>query len=570
MDCNTCFTENGDRAFSTTGSANLDFFTRITRNAPIPDFIDAFTKAWKENKETAFKLVMNMRDVRGGKGEKLIPAVIMVHLKHNVEPEVYEAILRKLVEYGYWKDLLRIIEIEARLAQETNKKAVADPHSIEVKLFAQQLKMDAQDIDAAVSSSGKKTAISLCGKWAPSEKTHYNHHPMYAAKSIMNELGLTPKEYRQLLTKLRKHLGVLEMLMSTQQYDKIDFSKIPSVAMMKMKHAFCRDGNAEGKESESRKKLHESYAEYLQKLAQGKTKVNVKGIQPHELVSTYLGRGNPDVDLLVEAQWKAVMELVTASGAFRNVTAIVDVSGSMHGQPMEVAIALGILVAMCTTGPFHGQVITFEENPTWHRLLGSNLMEQVNCLKNAPWGGSTNLRAVFDMILLQAVSARLTKEEMVKTLFIFTDMQFNSCDRGNWQSTFEYAKAAFAEKGYELPRIVCWNLRTSSSKSLPVTQDTEGYAMLSGFSAELLKCILNAQEFTPYAMMMHVLEPYAVPTEVSCCAVDELVVVPNLEAAVGKSAIKKAFKNPTSALMPSSRMNFSDSDSDSESSTESD
>ncbi|XWV25653.1 hypothetical protein QJ856_gp0100 [Tupanvirus deep ocean] len=562
MDCYTSSTENGDCAFSTTGSANLDFFTRITRNAPITDCIDAFTKAWKENKETAFKVLMNMRDVRGGKGEKLIPAVIMVHLKHNVEASVYETMLRKLVEYGYWKDLLRIIEIEVRLAQETNKKAVADPHSIEVKLFAEQLKMDSQDIDTEQSDSSKKTAISLCGKWAPSERTHYNHHPMFAANNIMSEMGLTPKEYRQLLTKLRKHLGVLEMLMSTQQYDAIDFSKLPSVAMMKMKHAFSRDGNAEGKESESRKKLHESYAEYLQKLAQGKTKVNVKGIQPHELVSTYLGYGEHKIDELVEAQWKASMERVMSSGAFRKVTAIVDVSASMNGQPMEVAIALGIMVAMCTTGPFHGQVITFHDNPTWHRLLGKNLMEQVQCMKDAPWGGSTNLRATFDLILHQAVSAQLKQDEMVETLFIFTDMQFNSCDHGNWQSTFEYAKAKFAEHGYQLPRIVCWNLRTSSSKSLPVEQNTNGYAMLSGFSAELLKCILTAQEFTPYAMMMHVLEPYTVPIEVSCCAVDALTAVLNLENAVGKSAIKKAFKQPTtSAPMPSSLMNFSDSES---------
>lgn len=565
---NVSATENGDKAFSTSGDKCLDFFTRITRSAPFSDYVTAFDAAWKESKETAVRVLFNMRDVRGGKGEKLIPAVIMVCLKYSVEPAVYEAMLRRMVEYGYWKDLLRILEISNRTQMEISKKTILDTCPIEIKLFAEQLGKDIQVLrDSQTNASSTKVAISLCGKWAPSEKTHYDHHPIFAARDITNAMGLKPKEYRKMLTELRNHLGVLETLMSAQRYNEIDFSKLPSVAMMKMKHAFNRDANAEGTESEGRKNLHLSYAAYLKKLAEGKTKVNIKGIQPHELVSTYLSRTH-ELDQLVEGQWKALKERVQSCGAFRDVTAIVDVSGSMSGQPMEVAIALGILVAECTEGPFHGKVLTFHDEPSWYHLVGKNLMEQVQCMKSAPWGGSTNLRKTFDIILQDAVNGKLKQEEMVKTLFIFTDMQFNECggyaygrsrygrshlgqqveetqDDGSWESTFEYAKRTFAERGYELPRIVCWNLRTSGAKTMPVTHDEKGVAMLSGFSAELLKCILTAQEFTPLAMMMHVLEPYQAPQELASSTVTDLVSsVPmtQLEAAVTKSAIKKAFK----------------------------
>jgi hypothetical protein len=546
-------TENGDKAcFS--DNWNLSFFARITRGAPISDYIDAFTKAWKENKEIAFQVLMNMRDVRNGKGEKLIPAVVMVYLKFTLPLNIYEAMLRKMIEYGYWKDLLRIIDIERRTHLEHCKHAILETFPIEVKLFAEQLKNDTDTLAAQTISDGKKMAISLCAKWAPSENTHYDHHPILAATNIRNALGLKPKQYRLMLTKLRKHIGVLETLMSTQCYDQIDFSKIPSVAIMKMKHAFSRDSNADGVESESRKKLHESYADYLRKLAEGKTKINIKGIQPHELVNTYM-HGCVELDYLVEEQWKALKKRVLETGSFRDVTAIVDVSGSMAGQPMEVAIALGILVAECTKGPFHGKCITFDDNPSWHHLNGETLQSQIKCMKSAPWGGSTNLRATFDMILREAVSADLTSDEMVKTLFIFTDMQFNECQHGAWQSTFEYANEKFENAGYKLPRIVCWNLRTSNTKTVPVTKDEDGYVMLSGFSAELLKCILTAQEFSPYAMMMHVLEPYSVPTEVSSCTVTELQpsfgLLTELETAVGKSMIKKAFKEQKN-LVPNS------------------
>ena len=543
-------TENGDKALATSGDACLDFFTRITRNAAFSDYIDAFDKAWSENKETAIKILMNMRDVRTGKGEKLIPTVILLYIKVCYPGDIYNSILTKMTEYGYWKDLLRIIEMESRFYKEESKKAVLPSKSIEVVLFAEQLKKDHKLLlDSKLSSSidNKKVAVSLCAKWAPSEKTHYNHHPMFAATNIMNEMGLKPKDYRQMLTKLRNHLCVLEMLMCNNRLDEIDFSKVPSVAMMKMKKAFMRDTNADNVESDNRKKLHQSYKEYLENLAKGKAKVNIKGIHPHEIVGSYLHK-KAELDPLIEAQWLAIKKRVMEAGVFRNVTAVVDVSSSMSGQPMEVSIALGILVAECTMGPFHGRVITFHQTPTWHQLVGTNLKEQVKCMEKAPWGGSTNLRAVFDLILHNAKSAQLTQDEMVKTLFIFTDMQFNQCDNGNWESTFEYSKRTFQEAGYVLPNIICWNLRTSNSKTMPVNKNEEGFAMLSGFSAELLKCVLNGEEYTPYSMMMHVLEPYFVPDQVTNYAGTKVSLdnkhLGYLEAAITKSAIKKAFKPP--------------------------
>lgn len=539
---NILLTENGDKAFSTSGNCNLDFFVRITRGAPLKDLLETFRKAWVEKKEIAIQNFFNIRDIRGGKGEKLIPQVLLVLLKRTV-PNAYEVILERMVEYGYWKDVMRVVEIDTRLNLILhNTKNPTNDVSVEVKLFAKQLQ---KDIDTLNNHEGeKKATISLCGKWAPREKSHFNHHPIFLANKIMIEMNMKPKEYRKMLTQLCKHLNILEMLMSTQQFDKIDFSKIPALALRKMRGAFNRNSNSEGVETEERKNLCLSYKDFLQKLAEGKTKVNIKGTQPHELVDTYIFKNN-NIDPLIEGQWKELKKRVLEDGAFCDVTAVVDVSGSMDGLPMQVAIALGILVAECTEGPFHGQVITFHEKPSWHILTGDTLKDQVKCMKKAPWSGSTNMIAVFSLILEQAIKAKLKREQMVKTLFIFTDMQFDSVDCGR-KSTFEVAKKMFEEKGYNLPKVVCWNLRTSSAKTLPVTQNEEGFVMLSGFSAELLKSILTGNEFTPFTMMMHVLEKYSVPESITTCDINDLVFdeefVSALETAVKKSEIKKMFK----------------------------
>lgn len=545
---NLCVTENNDLAYSTSGNACLDFFTRIVRNAAVNDYIDSFTKAWAEDKNTAMQILLNLRDCRTGKGEKLIPVVLLVYLRNCLNMQCYEEICRTFVKYGYWKDLLRVMEISLRTNQITDKKADLGYLPVEISLFAEQLMADMKILET--STPEKKSAISLCAKWAPSENTHYDHHPMKFAKKIATCMGLNMQQYRKALSGLRTHLGILEMYMATHQYDKIDFSKLPAVAHRKSRNAFNRDTNAAGVETDGRRKLKISYAEYLKKLSTGEAKVNIKGTQPHELVEHYMGNGHPD--LLIDGQWNALLQRIKQAGVFRDVTAVVDVSGSMHGQPMNVAIALGLLVAKCTEGPFHGQVITFHTQPSWFRIIGETLQQQVSEMRSAPWGGSTNMQAVFDLILNQAKSAKLQPHEMVKTLFIFTDMQFDQVNYGapSIETTFEYAKRTYEEAGYKLPNIVCWNLRTSETKTMPTTIDKSGVVMLSGFSAELLKCILTGQDFTPMAMMRHVLEPYSVPSCVADCP--NILSLPypitQLQEGIAKSEIKKAFRKTNPGL----------------------
>ena len=75
-----------------------------------------------------------------------------------------------------------------------------------------------------------------------------------------------------------------------------------------------------------------------------------------------------------------------------HLTFLVDVSGSMHGTPMEAAIALGILVSELSHAAFRHRAHTFESRPNWVDLSGCvKIADKVRCLQKAPWGGSTNL-----------------------------------------------------------------------------------------------------------------------------------------------------------------------------------
>ena len=164
-------------------------------------------------------------------------------------------------------------------------------------------------------------------------------------------------------------------------------------------------------------------------------------------------------------------------GGLPSCVALVDVSGSMAGVPMEVAVALGLVVSETAPAAWRNRVITFHERPSWHQIQGDTLAERVRNLMRAPWGGSTNFAAAMNMILDHAVEFNVPQESMPEVLFVFSDMQFDLADgsRSGYggshhvrsgarsRTGFQHATAdlrrGFEEAGYKMPCIVFWNLR---------------------------------------------------------------------------------------------------------------
>lgn len=391
--------------------------------------------------------------------------------------------------------------------------------------------------------------ISLAAKYAPSEGKHWGGLAKKIARILFGGGGAGGaehkhggfqnaahmqsclKRYRSLLSTLRGHLCITERLACANRWPSINFNAVPSKCHQLLKRAFMRH-------------CPERYAAYLASLKRGEkhVKINVQGLAPHELVKYYLENPRAAVNETVEAAWRALVARVEESGTFAAAVAVVDVSGSMAGLPMIVAIALGLLVAALTKGPFRGRVLTFHERPSWHLIRGSTLKEQVACLASAEWGGSTNFGASLDLILDLAVTHRLAQKDLPSTLFAFSDMQFDAAsgcgDRfmrsssPSDQSTYHSLSAKFTRAGYTIPQIVFWNLNGSLNKDCPVQMDQPGCALMSGFSAQLLNVFLRAQvaadpaaqaaeakpednPLHPLAIMMESIKEYAVEIDES-------------------------------------------------------
>jgi hypothetical protein len=463
------------------------FYLLVNRSATNEEVVNLFKQAVLEDPIKSLQALYNLRDVRGGKGEKK-HARDLFNLIKFVYVELYKEMLADIIEYGSFKDLLEVAML-------------SDNSAIEAEYFANQLQIDNDALDAR--NDALDTTITLCAKWAPSEGSVYDKK-LKICSHIRKHLNMSPKEYRHMLTKLRSKINLVETNMSTRNFELIQFEQVPSKCHMIHRYAFDRTTNAKGVEDPERLDMVSKYAEYKEKLSNRATTIKFKGIHVHEIIEKILSSGP---DPILEAQWSAIVEDIKKVGTFKNSIAISDVSSSMNGQPMMVSIALGLLIAECCEGPNHNKIITFSSEPELHDIQGNSLYERSMFVQDMKWGSSTNMTAVFELLLKQPV--------MVDTIFLLTDMQFN-CAVSNFNDRFQKDNTKFFTEDMKslfidcvMPKIVCWNLR-SETTSVPMTSGDEGIVSLSGFSTEMLKAVIKYGIVNPITLMDEILAKYVI------------------------------------------------------------
>jgi hypothetical protein len=115
---------------------------------------------------------------------------------------------------------------------------------------------------------------------------------------------------------------------------------------------------------------------------------------------------------------------------------------------------------------------------------------------------NTDFLKVFqDLILPLAIVNKVKPEDMVKRIFVFSDMQFDEANTNAtgdaWATHHQIIKQNFKDAGYEVPQIVYWNLAGGRGQSLPkpVEHDTPGAALVTGYSQALMKIFLDSGMF---------------------------------------------------------------------------
>ena len=463
---NTKTTENGALAYSTTGKVLIDLFAQIGALRPRSEIeiADKFAAAFAADPTLATKMMFYAGNIRGGLGERRTFRVCLRWLAINY-PEIVKNNIANIPHFNRWDSLFSLVgtPVEEFMWDYIGSQLSAD---LEVVLESKK--------------TGKCRPVSLLAKWMPTE-TASSKQTRNLAHRAMRELVITPRNYRKMLTTLRKYLKVVEASMSANEWENIQYAAVPSYAMKNYRKAFGRH-DATG------------FAAYKASLVKGETKVNASTLFPYDLVREVrktkhynygTRRWEFNEDTIVEEQWKALPNYVSGEN---NILIMADVSGSMGcagGRPMDTSIGLATYFAQRNKGAYHNLYMTFTNQPHFIELReGATLAEAVATVASTDVGYNTDLEAAFKAILGHAVRNNIPRDEIPKALVIVSDMEIDHYARREGFDFVDEMKGRFAAYGYSLPTIVCWNVEARNDTFLSKSDDV---LMVSGQSPSVFR-----------------------------------------------------------------------------------
>lgn len=457
-------TENGAVAYSTLKNDLLDLFSTIGALRPRTEqeIEQKFSRAFAQDRLLATKMLFYCGNIRGGLGERRTFRVCLKWMATNY-PEIVNKNMSLIPLFNRWDSLFVLVGTRCE------KKMW--------EYIAATLEEDMKNISSHKS-------ITLLAKWMPSENTS-SQKTRELARKAMKHLDLTPRTYRKILSKMRKYLDVTERKMSAKEWEDIRYSAVPSYAMKNYSDAF-------------RKHDYARFTEYLNSVKSGKTKINAATLYPYDLVHQVWVHTNETAEL----QWKALPNYVDGEN---NYIVMADVSGSMYGRPIETSIGLATYFAERNKGDYHGLYMTFTSDPHFITLSDNDtLYQKVNKVRSTGIGYSTNLMKAFEKILSHAMQNQISPEDMPKALIVVSDMEIDHYFRPNARWDFlQVLRKKFADYGYELPKLVMWNVQARQDTFLSNSQNV---LFVSGQSASTFKQLCtNLNGKTAWDLMIETL-----------------------------------------------------------------
>ena len=419
--------------------------------------LELFINTWIVDKPLSFALLLWLRDCRGGAGNRSGARSIYKWLAENA-PEMLEANLHQLPEIGRWDDLR--------------------------SLFGTSL----ENAAATLWSNAIFSREVLAAKWADRKDV-----------PLRSRLNMDAPGMRKLLASIRKD-HIVEHKMCQQEWDRIKYEHIPSVAMSRYTKAF-------------RKHDEDRFNYFKEQVKSGEKTVHADVLFPHDCVRTCLN-GDPE---MAELQFNALPNFLKDEDLDERIMVIADSSGSMQ-QPIggsveayhvSLGLALYCSAKMREDSPFYKRFIAFCSEGSfkdWRHLSFAEAIHDQSIFDGAV--GSTRIDAALDLILNTAIRREITQDLMPTTLLIVSDMQFHSGGSRTDDTEVEYCMKKFEEAGYQRPKIIFWN--TAGYSGQQATEGMTNVGMVSGFAPSILKSVLAGTDFSPTAIMLRTLEKYEV------------------------------------------------------------
>ncbi len=501
-------TNNGAKAYSTTGDAFLDQFGKISTYKTPRSFADIQADCdalWALDKETTVKFILYVRMIsrkvnlldntttdkpQSGAELKHEGIMRMIWLSQK-SPQIFWDNIGLFVSVGSCRDIITMLRYDLVYNG-------WDARVLDWKKFG----------DLILSLLNNRNTVNLMKKYLPQIRSTSKCNSVESQANLMigkwicslvfgtkSNNAKTYNQYRKLKSSGTAHTW--QQLISQRKFNELDFDKIHGRALnLLVKSKFLRN-----------QKLQDVFSEWV-----GEAKeVKYTGFV-HELLCDLNTNRDRNFVATVDKQFaNAVAKAKSTEDNFTKFIVVRDVSGSMNAiasgtkfRSSDIAKSLSIYFSEFLTGPFAGHCIDFNSKPVLRQLNGSTASEKWYSDRVVP-SANTNFQGVIDL-LVEMKNKGVAEEDFPTGLLCLSDGEFDSSG-SSMKTNAEMARTKLTNAGFSFDfvdnfKLVFWNIPNNffgyGYRSLGTNKpkfeaygDVKNVFYMSGYSASCVKFILN-------------------------------------------------------------------------------
>lgn len=141
---------------------------------------------------------------------------------------------------------------------------------------------------------------------------------------------------------------------------------------------------------------------------------------------------------------------------------------------MSMSTSLAVYFAERNKGYFHNLYMTFTDNPHFITLKeNDDIYQKLAKAAGTDWGYNTDLNKAFDLVLRTGIDNKISNDEMPKAIIVISDMEIDWISRRDHinDDFVEIQRKKFAKYGYNLPKLVLWNVESRHNTFLGNSPD---------------------------------------------------------------------------------------------------
>lgn len=473
-------------------------------------FLFSDTNKYLDEIITICKLILYTRDIDYGKGERKLSYMLLLELyNHNQEIAImlFENFVTKLsnkTTIGCWKDVKRFSQYiydETKnqnhpfilyMIEISNIYLTADHKQI-TQIYELFKDKDKEKIKKYIQNN---VELHMVAKWLPRKslnnnkygwlfnkladnmfkhyfKTIYKSKGNVDYKKLRKAINKSEMNYRKMLSFVNKHLNVVEILQTSHNTNKIDFTKLSSLSRERYHKSFLK--------SSANNECKNNYKDFISTKNYIYTHQHLYEIIRNIIVNKLWLKKKDDLTrMMVVKLWKTKQRYIKN---MENIP-IVDTSQSMNGIPLYNSIGLGIFISEHNHKLFKNKLLTFGNKPKLLEFTDKmDICDKVKCIVTDNINVNSDLYSVFNMLIDTVKRYKLSVHELKSySLTILSDMQIednvdikNPCMYSNIKMMFDIAQI-------DMPQVIFWNLKLHNGFPVSTIHDYTKILMISGFN----------------------------------------------------------------------------------------